>query len=323
MNRDNRFAPVSEEELNQTILDCFGSEAQLSSFSLVIGGVSNTSYLIELAGEEKRYIIRFAPVNKDQLFEFEKGMLAVEPILYKRMAEKGIPVPTIVRIDDSLRSVNREYSIVEYIEGCVDHAKLPPDSKSDMHVQLGKLTRALHTIQHTKFGWPMADGSVRGSNRWSDVLIEYTDEICRRNSSFGLVNDSILSRFRHYIQDNRGLFDGVVRPCLVHNDIWEPNILVKEEGGKCSIVALIDPERAIYADPEYEYALWWNNRSFMKGSGKELDGSKEGNKRRQAYKMINNFYMVYTWKVHSGDQVQCENSKSAGISALTELELQK
>lgn len=320
MVKDNRFTPVCEEELKITIRDSFGAGAQLRSYTLVGGGVSNTSYLIELTDEKKRYIIRFAPVDKDRLFEFEKGMLAIEPVLYKRMAEKGIPIPTVVRYDDSGRSINREYSIVEYIEGCVEHANLPPALRSDVLVQLGKMTRDLHTIHHSRFGWPKADGSVRGSSRWSDVLMEYADEICRRNSNFGLVEDSTLRRFYRFIREHRGLFDEVGQPSLVHNDIWEPNILVQEEGEKCRIVALIDPERALYADPEYEYALWWNDRSFMQGYGKELDGSKEGISRRLAYRMINHFYMVYVWKIHSGDQKQSEASKTKGMADLTELE---
>lgn len=47
-----------------------------------------------------------------------------------------------------------------------------------------------------------------------------------------------------------GIFTNKIKPALVHNDLWEPNILVRPGADGWHIAVLIDGDRAMFADPE-------------------------------------------------------------------------
>lgn len=63
---------------------------------------------------------------------------------------------------------------------------------------------------------------------------------------------------------NKDLFDQVTRPVLVHNDLWEANVLVHQENGELNIAAIIDGDRSMFADREFEAILSSESAAFMK-----------------------------------------------------------
>jgi len=51
----------------------------------------------------------------------------------------------------------------------LDHASIEEKDKTHLYTQLGMYTAAMHRIEGASFGWPQADGAIRGSEHWSEV----------------------------------------------------------------------------------------------------------------------------------------------------------
>ncbi len=72
---------------------------------------------------------------------------------------------------------------------------------------------------------------------------------------------------RSFLENSRSLFEQVTVPCLVHWDLWDGNIFVKN--GRIS--GLIDWERSLWADPlmEVGFRTYGQDPDFLQGYGKE------------------------------------------------------
>lgn len=94
---------------------------------------------------------------------------------------------------------------------------------------------------------------------------------------------------------------------------------MKEKEGQWSIAAIIDADRSMYADPEYEYILWENNPDFIRGYGKEINASEEAVFRRKAYHLAQTFFNTYVFKIQLDDEGKHEKLKAKAISLIKEL----
>jgi len=70
------------------------------------------------------------------------------------------------------------------------------------------------------------------------------------------------------LDEHRAVFDHRPPCCLLHMDVWAENILADATG---ALVGLIDWDRALWGDPEIEYAVLdycgISDRSFWDGYG--------------------------------------------------------
>lgn len=115
------------------------------------------------------------------------------------------------------------------------------------------------------------------------------------------------------------MFDINIEPCLVHGDLCESNVIVKKDKENFKIAAIIDADRAIYADLEFEYVLWFGETNFMKGYGKQLDMSKEGVLRRKAYTLMFSFMNAYSDKVQFDNEADFVNSQKWELESLEQV----
>ncbi|MDO8685170.1 MAG: hypothetical protein Q7J78_00700 [Clostridiales bacterium] len=55
------------------------------------GGLFNTTYFIKTDYPAKSLVLRIAPIRPELLLNFEKNIMAVEPMLYGLFRENSIP----------------------------------------------------------------------------------------------------------------------------------------------------------------------------------------------------------------------------------------
>jgi fructosamine-3-kinase len=152
----------------------------------------------------------------------------------------------------------------------------------------------MHTIRGERFGWIMPDGTIRGSQSWAEVLGELLDEAYAKAREAGVITGSEAEAAAGSLQSHLDVFDECRSPVLVHNDIWDPNILVGESEGAWRVKAIIDADRALFADREFEFALWDGpDPDFLSGYGRPIDSSPNAVLRRQFYRM--QLYIQYAW----------------------------
>ncbi|MBY0118534.1 aminoglycoside phosphotransferase family protein [Paenibacillus sp. FSL H8-0317] len=293
---------ISAEMLHQLVEIHFGSDTKVKGFGLLQGGLFNTTYRIHL--EHTSYtdvILRLAPERGemaagsagDPLFSFERTMMAAEPIVYEYYRKAGIPAPNIIACDDSGSIIPRTYMFMAFIPSKqLDHVSISDIDKERLYHQLGVYTAIMHQIEGTSFGWPQGDGTIKGSDQWSEVLHSFAEETALKAAQADYmlgVGEEIAAIFIK----NKDLFDQVTRPVLVHNDLWEANVLVHQEKGELNIAAIIDGDRSMFADREFEAILSTESVAFHEGYDRPLDSSIEGQARRLAYRILSSYFNAY------------------------------
>ncbi|WP_145319130.1 phosphotransferase family protein [Paenibacillus xylanexedens] len=293
---------ISSEMLHHLVEKSFGSDTIVKEFGLLQGGLFNTTYRIQL--EHASYtdvILRLAPERaehsdtsvRDPLFSFERTMMAAEPVVYEYYRKAGIAAPNIIACDDSGSIIPRTYMFMEFIPSKqLDHSSISETDKERLYQQLGVYTAIMHQIEGTSFGWPQGDGTIKGSDHWSEVLSSFAEETALKATQAKYmpgVGEEIAAIF----MKNKDLFDQVTRPVLVHNDLWEANVLVHEKQGELSVAAIIDGDRSMFADREFEALLSTQSVAFHEGYDRPLDSSVEGQARRLAYRILSSYFNAY------------------------------
>lgn len=316
-------SPISAKVLHALVHQHFGDHVVVKQFGLLQGGLFNTTYRIQLEHTAiTDVILRLAPervqplqrtnendeqpVQCDPLFSFERTMMAAEPVIYEHYRKAGIPAPEVLACDDSTQDVPRTYMFMAFIPSVqLDHASIEEMDKNHLYTQLGMYTAKMHRIEGASFGWPQADGTIRGSDHWSEVLLAIADETRKKAAQIGFmpgVGEKITSIF----EQNKALFDQIKQPVLVHNDLWAANVLVHGEQEEWSIAAIIDGDRSMFADREYEAILNTDSAAFHAGYGRPLESSPEGQARRLAYRLLSSYFNAY---VHQHQVNQPEDGR--------------
>lgn len=311
-------SPISAKVIHSLVYRHFGDHVVVKQFGLLQGGLFNTTYRIQLEHTAiTDVILRLAPeyiqplqptnekgeqlTERDPLFSFERTMMAAEPVIYEHYRVAGIPAPEVLACDDSAQDVPRTYMFMAFIPSVqLDHASIEEKDKNHLYTQLGMYTAAMHRIEGASFGWPQADGTIRGSEHWSEVLLAIADETSKKAAQIDFmpgVGEKIMAIF----EQNKALFDQIKQPVLVHNDLWAANVLVHGKQGEMSIAAVIDGDRSMFADREYEAILNTDSAAFHAGYGRPLDSSPEGQARRLAYRLLSSYFNAYVHQ-HQVDQ---------------------
>lgn len=303
------YAPLTQAELDAVIASAFGSQVQLNACRPAQGGLFNTSYRIETSHPHQKAVLRVAPANQSVLVDFEKSMMAAEPAIYALLREAGVPTSNVLFIDTTHRVIPRDYILVDYIDAVpMNDPSVPEAAKPALRRELGQYTRRIHDVHGARFGWPQANGDIRGAERWDAALWGFLQELCGLNEAVQTLQKEEVALIERLWHEQVRIFQGAFQPCLVHNDLWEPNILVRQAGDGWRIAALIDGDRAMFADPEFEFALWSNDPDVMAGYGAPLDSRPAATLRRSWYQLCLALMNLYVFKAEYLDEENCQGT---------------
>lgn len=286
---------LSDDQILSIMCATFGEQTEVVECSQIHGGHFNTLYDVKTVNPDHRVVLRVAPRDNPALLRYERTMMLTEPVIYNLMRQAGVPTSQVFAVDGSKTIIDRDYMILDYIDAVpMNHQSVPADTRPQIMREVGRYTALMHGITGDKFGRIMPDGTVMGSESWAEVFGEIMAETLEKSIEAGMINptdaDVALGCYGGY----RAAFDECCSPVLVHNDIWDPNILVKEKDGSWQIEAIIDADRAIFADREFEFILWDNpDQDLMSGYNRPLDTSENAALRRKFYRM--QLYMLYAW----------------------------
>jgi aminoglycoside phosphotransferase (APT) family kinase protein len=267
--------PVSEDQILSAIRASLGARAEVLNCTQMHGGHFNTLYDIETSSPAERVILRIAPRDDWPLYSFERTMMLGEPFVYDLIKRAGVPTTEVLAVDGSRSIIDRDYMIVRYIDALpLNDPSVPRDVRPLIMRELGAYTARIHGISGALFGRILPDGTIGGSESWAEVFGELLVEMLTKGCEAEIIcradSDSVIE----YYWDHRAIFDECDQPVLVHNDIWDPNILIKQNGDGWAIEAIIDADRALFADREFESVLWDNpDNDLLAGYGMALGTS--------------------------------------------------
>lgn len=314
------YKALDSTEIETVIRAADLPQAESWTYTLLQGGLFNTTYLLKKEDCEPQYVLRVGPINTELLMDFEKTMMTAEPYIYNLLADRGIPVPRVIRMDDSKEVLSRTYILMERVEGIpLNDPSVPKEARAGLLEQLGGYVALMHGIHHEQFGWPTSSGQVRGSRSWADVMKAFIDEMLDRLRQYQLFEEQHINQMELVYASLIPLYKEVKTPCLVHNDLWDPNVMVAKINGDWQITALIDVDRAMFADPEYEYVLWGEEASLIRGYGKKLESTNKAIKRRQSYQLLLCMMNTYVFAVEYDDQESYKQSRTYTLHVLESL----
>ncbi|KAB1196766.1 MULTISPECIES: fructosamine kinase family protein [Haloferax] len=174
--------------------------------------------------------------------------LDVEGAMLTSLARAGLPVPTVHYADEDLL-------VLDYVDG---DAELDSRAERDLARHLA----SLHDTTAPAFGFPYdtLSGPYDQPNPWTDSWVEFFGDQrlrpwCAAATSSGLP-ESMAERIDAIASDLGDLLTEPDAPRLVHGDVWEGNLVVRE--GR--VAAFLDPA-CYYAHPEVElaYIEWFDS----------------------------------------------------------------
>lgn len=282
----NRASALFREESPGTISRIFSvalGVREIRSARLLDGGMFNTTYLVDCGEPRLRAVLRLGPVARERLLGFEHGLMRAEESFCSLSRSLGLPCSEVLAVDTSRAVVDRVYMIVSYIPYVSMYAAgLGDGEKHRLYLELGGYLRRLHSMKGERFGFLSRIAAGGGFERWSDALLfEIADFTARLESAGGLTPEEG-ERLRAAYRENAALLDEISEPRLLHTDIWEGNVLLDAESH--GILAVIDGDRAMFGDSDFEFASPWGSvPPLREGYGFEPDVTPERELRMRLY----------------------------------------
>jgi aminoglycoside phosphotransferase (APT) family kinase protein len=175
-----------------------------------------------------------------------------------------LPIPRIYVHDDSLTLLPVEYFIMEHLEGSPYSqvkASLSDSEKEKIEHQLGVLSRVINELKGESFGL----FSQATFPSWKEAFRDMIYGLLADGRDAGVTLPITYPELKHEIEIRLDVLDEVKEPRLVHWDLWDGNVFVKDG----EITGLIDFERALWGDPlmEYYFSHFTPSPAFRQGYG--------------------------------------------------------
>lgn len=314
MNKTSKiYKELKKEELNKIVENYFGIGIKFKE-RLISGGLFNTTYYIEIPEENKKVILRLGPVNRDLLMPFELNLMKGEEYVYKLCENNKIPCSNVLLCDTEKKIINRDYMMVEYVESkALSEIKISEDIENKLYYEVGQHISKLHSITSEKFGRVYDVSEDNGFSLWSEYLIDEVSKLSNKIRKFNIFDEEQLELFKSCIYKYKEILDEVKTPHLVHGDLWAGNILVENKNNNFNIAAIIDADRAIFGDIEFEFANpWITNEHFIKGYGKELSNDTKSEIRKKIYSLLYSLIDSYVWYIeYDNNELGLENKEKS------------
>ena len=221
--------------LRELLRQALGSQVELVDFKIGHQLADYVVLLVELRRPAAQVVVKLAGPEAPIACPFDRTAR-----LHRLVATgTAIPMPEILAVDMSYRTVPWRYLIKRYIPGqewAVVRRKMTPSELADAYREIGSAVAQLHAIDFPAFGELAPDGTVLNPAPFAATLA---------------------GRARHFIQSERlrdlfltvlaqraDLFDDVGAPRLCHEDLHEHNILFQHTEGRWHLATILDFDKA-------------------------------------------------------------------------------
>lgn len=315
------YLTLSENELQEILSKSL--QAQALGSRLLSGGLFNTTYLVDTR-EYGKVVLRAGPVNRHLLMPFEHHLMEAEEEVYALLAEHGVPASEILAVDTSRAIVDRDFMIVRYIAASpMSELSLGIQDRARISRQIGEAAAKMHAITCGRFGRIVDVKNGGGFARWSEALLHELYEWERVGTGAFLFTEREHEEIRSLFERSAPYLDEIRLPHLVHADLWTGNILVRTDTKEPEFAAIIDADRALWGDTDFEFSsIQWtySEEAFWQGYGRPLSQSRESCIRRRLYTLLNRLWNAYVFRAEYNQPKECEAEREDAVRQMAELE---
>lgn len=311
------YKEISKQEIEKIIIDLYGSKSKLLSAEILKGGLFNTTYLLHTDQDKEGLVLRVGPVNKHLLYNFEKDMMAAEPLFHKMLQDNGIPTSKVLKFSPENAVIDRDYIVIEYLQTIpMNHESLNNVDISYVNEEVGRLTDRIHQIKSDKFGWLRQDNWGL-YNKWSDFICAFGAESADKAEEYDLFSKAEIEQFSSIIEANKTVLDQITVPNYVHFDLWQGNVLLSKDKDVYKVAAIIDLDRTIFGDKYWDLSTpWIVNDAFLKGYKNQPEKTAEYKVREHIYKLLFGFLSSYVCLIQYDDKDWFKREKENTLSLL-------
>lgn len=288
---------------NKTIINIFAKtfpNKKIQNIKELTEGMFNAAYTVSF-DDNSESILKVAPKSDEGLMSNEINLMSAEVQAMQIMSEYDfVHVAEVQSYDTSKSLCNSDYFIMEKIEGdnwIFVKDKMSKEEQDCIHNEIGKIQKNMSEIKNESFG-------LLGDSKRFDSLYDFfymllnnvLHDVEAKNIDIGESTKIILQQ----LEKDKQIFDEVETPTLVHWDMWEGNIFVKDN----HVSGVIDWERAMWGEPFMDDRFRRHNRNaeFLKGFG-QTDFSENEKKRLCWYDVLLYITMMaeVTYRQYSDD----------------------
>jgi aminoglycoside phosphotransferase (APT) family kinase protein len=225
--------------------------------------------------------------------------MEIEAQVYDICASNGIPASEVLSLDRTRSVIDREFMIVRYIPSCNFYELQDEGARPRLMEQFGAALAKMNAVTAPRFGRIDTVTAGGGYDRWSEFLLSEIDEWTPLARNAALMDEDELCRLRRVFADHALLLDEITVPCLVHTDLGPGNLLVRTDGERPEFGAIIDPDRAFFGDPMFEFCqiTWMLGDDFLRGYGHALPSDAHSLRRRRLYRAMRLCWDAYVWEM--------------------------
>jgi aminoglycoside phosphotransferase (APT) family kinase protein len=236
---------LDRADVEALVRDALGVGLEFTAHEEFKDGFFNAAHALALA-DGRHVVVKVAPDKGLKLLSYEVDLMATEIECFERGLAAGVPMPRLWHADPE-----GGVMIIDRLEGGQLHqarADIPKDELLVLRKEIGAQAAKYATVTGERFGYPYRGGRM-AADKWSDAFLamiaDILDDIEEQDTALPRPIEAVRAMF----EAQRDLLDEVVRPALVHFDLWDGNIFVKRDGDGWVFEAFIDGERAFYGDP--------------------------------------------------------------------------
>lgn len=263
---------LSNDEVLKIVNSCFENKKVKSVVELE-EGMFNAAYNISFE-DGTGSVLKVAPKTNKGLMSNEINLMKAEIKAMEIMRKYNyVHVAEVYVYDTSHSLCDSDYFFMERLDGenwLFVKEGMTKEQKELIHKEIGCLQNKMTGINNQKFGLL---GDLKEFTTLYDffyyLMNNILDDIYVKSIDIGIEKDKILER----LVDDKKIFDEVKTPSLVHWDMWEGNIFVKDN----HLSGIIDWERAMWGEAFMDDRFRRHNRNeyFLKGFGKSLFSDDE------------------------------------------------
>lgn len=226
------------------------------------GGMFATTYRVTLA-DGARVVVKSAPRGTSTLLTYEHDLVRSEALVYARVADRpDLLMPRLLHLDDSRTALPGDAVVATHLDGVpwqdAGLGSVADDPRAARAQRdLGAFMARLHTVTGERFGYVGAVAARGGPDdppgtrlhgaTWPEAFGRMVEAVLADGGTWGV--DLRQADVRAALARHRDALAQVTTPVLVHGDLWPGNLFVAPDG---ALVGVVDPERALWADPLME-----------------------------------------------------------------------
>lgn len=291
------YKDVTQDEAQKVISSLF-PDAKITDYTPIGGGLFNTTYKVVTDSPRRELVLRVGPINRELLLPYERHLMDSEAHVSRRLTEAGIPTPKLVTCDTTKTIIDRDYMITEFMDSvALCDGSVPEECRDALYEESGGIMRKFHEIKGEKYGRIGDFYRGKSYDTWREFLLAHIAEIGQICVERNVFEREFIDKVVDMYHRCAHLYDAITEPQLTHADIWAGNILVKKFDDGWHVTAIIDADRAVYGDIDFELGSpWIMGEPFFRGYGPVPD-SPERRIRMKLYCIMYNLIDTYVWCV--------------------------